>query len=337
MNTRNKIFVALAATMVIAAPLALAGHEGYGPTARDVVTGHTVFVDDRGFDENIAAIAGITERKVVWFNGATIFDTTTRGFVIAVEADSSEFPDLWSCDPRDGIDFEFVDQDMTFVDPNGQHHVVTHYTYRCQGTPPAPLSDLADGTALEEGLEGTPLQFRNHAWVTYNHQKIDDPTVMDEYNFALAVDTREFNRLLDQDDRTRNRNPPCDHTNPNFCHDGTGGDNTDEIKDGNSKNPDTGLHTPDNPNSTYNREHGHNVAEVDLTFKRSDPGAGQSTGCADENNPATAVNETAAGDRCREALGCGGTPPYDPDPTTPQFETFPPDSPPCTDTADTAP
>lgn len=328
MNTRNKILVALAVTLVTAAPLALASD--YGPEARDVVTGHTVFVDDRGFDENIAAIAGITERKVVWFNGLTIFDTTTAGFVIAVEAEATEDVDLWNCNPKDGKDFEFVDQDMTFIDPNGQHHVVTHYTYRCGGTPPQPLADLAsqNETALEPGIPNTPLQFRNDAWVTYNHAKINDPTVMDEYNFALAVETEKM-------DRTRNKSPPC-NAGAGFCHDGSGGDNPDDVKHGDSDFNGT-SHTPDPAGSVYNKPHGHNVAEVDLHFQKSDPGAGQSTGCADEDNPATDVNETAAGDRCRAALGCGGTPLYDPDPTTPQFETFPPDSPPCTDTADTAP
>lgn len=259
MNNRTKIVIALGAAVLLAAPVAFAGHlRQVAVQDRTVVSGHTVFVSVRQFDPDIAAIAGMVEQKVVWFNGAIIFNTFKGGFALGVEDDA--------CDPRRGQDFRFIDQDLSYIDPNGQPHVVTHYTYRCAEA--NPLATLLNNTTLEDGLihpQLIPLlHFREDVWVTPTHAIIVDPTIVDEYNFALAVDTSLFDE-----------NPRGD-----TAHDGTGGDSTDEIKDGDSFDPATGRHTPDPAGSPYNQPHEHNTASVDLYFARKDPGGGASSVCS---------------------------------------------------------
>lgn len=247
----NKKILAFAIGGLLALPLAAA------TTLEeiDVVTGHTVFADMSGFDDNIAAIAGHAESRVVWFNGQSIMNTVTDGFVYAVESGAS-------CDPLEGENFEFQDYNMSFIDPNDVSHIVAHYTYECESSLFAldPL-DLLSGTDTY------------HVWVTLTHELTrDDPIVQEgdrgrTYNFALAVETE---LMGDRDELT---------------HSGDGGRTTSEINEGDSFCPEEGSHSC--TGGEGDDEHEHFITQVDLFYSTQDQGAGADRADGDGAHPGT--------------------------------------------------
>jgi hypothetical protein len=233
---------------------------------QNVVSGHTVYADMSGFDENIAAIAGLAESRVVWFNGRTIMSTLGEGFIYAVESGTR-------CSPLNGQNFTFRGYELSFLDPNDQGHIVAHYTYRCPGgllTPAQPVTDLLGLTGL------------NHVWVTATHARVFDAPITPGdagrlYNFALAVDTSRM-------------------TTDEVEHSAEGGRTTSEINRGQSYCPEE-----DAAACTGGQDYGdttHNTAKVDLFFSRVDKGQGAAVfGVPGASHPGT-VAGCAADTHC---------------------------------------
>ncbi len=272
----NKKLLAITIGGLMALPLAAAATT---LEEVDVVTGHTVFADMSGFDENIAAIAGHAESRVVWFNGQSIMNTVTQGFIYAVESGAS-------CSPvdSDADNFEFQDYNMSFIDPNNVSHIVAHYTFECP----------ADGFAVDplELLGGGTNEY--DVWVTLTHAiERDEPVVAEgdrgrNYNFALAVET---DLMGDRDEST---------------HSGDGGRTTSEINEGDSYCPEEDSHSC--TGGEGDDEHEHFTTQVDLFYSSNDrgegadradgegPHPGTEQGCADDDHCGAVTDPTASYD-----------------------------------------
>jgi hypothetical protein len=255
----NKKILTLVVVGIVALPMAAAAST---LNNHNVVTGHTTYANMSGFDPDIAAIAGLAESKVVWFNGQTIFSTLGSGFVYAA---SSKNP----CSPLQGTDYVFQGTNTTsgyslsFIDPNNQSHIVAHYTYKC-------TAGLLDQPNYILSLVNPNI--RHHVWVTTTHAKLlDGPLVFQGnvdpgsdagrwYNFALAVDTGKF--------RDKSKDGSVEH-------DGTGGRTTDAINSGDSYCEPENDHVC-NEGSINGEDdlHKHNSATVNLYFSKEDKGVG---------------------------------------------------------------
>lgn len=250
----NKKILTLIMVGLVGLPMAAAAS-----TLQDqgVVTGHTTYANMGGFDENIAAIAGLAESKVVWFNGQTIFSSLGEGYVYAVKGGG--------CDPIDGVNYVFQDYNMSFIDPNNQSHIVGHYTYQCESA-----SQESDPVDRIFGTAGMPAT--HHVWITLTHAKLRDGplTIKGDpapgsddgrwYNFALAVDTKKIGDRGTED------------------HSGRGGRSSEEINSGDSYCETDGQYGDHvcNEGSVEGEDtpHEHNTATVDLYFSKRDRGIG---------------------------------------------------------------
>lgn len=216
---------------------------------QQVVTGHALFADMSGFDENIAAIAGYAESRVVWFNGQSIMNTVQDGYIYAVESGAS-------CDPLDGNNYTFRDYTLAYIDPNNESHIVAHYTYECT---PSGLLDAGLTGEVESLLLGNDTY---HVWVTHTHAVVRDNPIVAEgdagrlYNFGLAVDTS----FMEQEE---------------VDHSGEGGRTTSELNEGDSFCPEEDGHRCGE--GAGNEEHTHNSAQVDLFYSQTDMGEGAGT------------------------------------------------------------
>lgn len=211
---------------------------------QEVVTGHAMFADMSGFDEDIAAIAGHAESRVVWFNGQSIMNTVSDGFIYAVESEAS-------CSPLEGANFTFQDYGLSYIDPNNESHIVAHYTYACS---PGGITGV-----VEELVFGDDTY---HVWVTHTHELTQDNPIVAEgdagrtYNFALAVDTS----FMGQEEMT---------------HSGEGGRTTSELNGGDAYCLEEDAHHCGN--GAGNEEHEHNTAQVDLFYSKDDKGIDAAT------------------------------------------------------------
>jgi len=216
----------------------------------NVVTGHTTYANMGGFDPDIAAIAGLAESKVVWFNGMTIISSLGQGYVYAVDAEAP-------CSPLDGFNYQFHDYNLTYVDPNNVSHIVAHYSYEC--LPGLPNSLLGGDNETV------------HVWVTPTHQReTDGPLVFQGngdpnadrgriYNFALAVDTSLMDTRSEEDTH----------------HFGSGGQTGYEVESGDSYCEAEDDHVCNGGQVAGEDDpHDHNSAQVDLYFSQRDRGIG---------------------------------------------------------------
>jgi hypothetical protein len=259
---KKKMIIAIAA--LLALPMAAAATT---LEEQQVVSGHAVFADMSGFDENIAAIAGHAESRVVWFNGQTIMNTVSEGFIYAAESGNS-------CGPLRGENFTFQGYDLSFIDPNNVSHIVAHYTYEC------PASLFNPTGFLEEELFGVATY---SVWVTHTHAVQRDSPIVAEgdagrlYNFALAVDLSEFDSTGE------------------LTHSGEGGRTTSEINSGDSYCPEEEAHHCGEGGG--NDEHTHRTADVDLYYSQQD--RVKTHGNSTQGHPGT-LEGCDADDHCKD-------------------------------------
>jgi len=149
------------------------------------VEGHTVFarVDPGG--SSFAAIAGIVECQVVWFNNQVLFqvDPGTTGMcgdARYIYAYPSHAPD-----PRGNPTLESTGRMWDFSDPNGASWHVAEFRYQQLDVSVDQHLGLPD--ALPDGVGTDQAGFVT--WVVETGPRVYDPTLQDYYNFVTLVDT----------------------------------------------------------------------------------------------------------------------------------------------------
>lgn len=230
--------IALAAALMVLPPTAIAA-EPFGTTS--VVEGHTVFVSLTPEGSDLAAVAGDVQCQVLWFNDQVLFRVPVGtsglcGDAAFVYAYPSAAPD-----PRGNPTLKPTGRAWDFSDPNGAPWHVVEYGYKQVQVSVEQHLGLPD--FLVENV--TISQFDYLTWVVEAGPPVRDPTLNQDYNFVLLVDTSKI--LLTQEDAE--------------VHDGTPGN----VAGGNSHDA-TDLTRPQ-----YRYPHQHDQSWVSLGLGHAPP------------------------------------------------------------------
>lgn len=198
--------IALAAALVLVPATAIAEPIGTTP----IVEGHTIFVNLAPEGSDLAAIAGSVECQVLWFDDQILFQVPVGESGLCGDANFVYAYPGTAPDPRGNPTLKPTGMVWDFVDPNGAPWHVAEYTYKQLEVTVNQYLGLPD--FLVENV--TVGQMDYYAWVVEAGPSIRDPTVNQDYNFVLLVDTSKI--LLTQEDGVE--------------HDGTPGG----VADGNS-------------------------------------------------------------------------------------------------------
>jgi hypothetical protein len=207
--------------------------------AQSVVEGHTVFAHLTPDGGDLAAVAGSVQCQVLWFNDQVLFRVPagTTGmcgdarFVYAYPANAP--------DPRGNPTLNPTGRQWDFTDPNGAPWHVVEYDYRQLSVRVNQNLGLPDFVGENITLE----QFNYTAWIVESGAPIRDPTIDEDYNFVVLVDTSRI--LLTEHDALE--------------HDGTPGG----VEQGNSHD-NTRL-------GTYSSSHKHDRSYVTLGLGDAPP------------------------------------------------------------------
>ncbi|HEV8359946.1 MAG TPA: hypothetical protein VGR28_05745 [Candidatus Thermoplasmatota archaeon] len=205
-----KLKIALAAALMVL-PVAAAA-EPFAATP--VVEGHTVFVRLAPEGSDLAAIAGSVECQVKWFDDQILFrvpagTTGMCGDARFIYAYPGNAPD-----PRGNPTLERTDRMWDFTDPNGMPWHVVEYAYMQLQV--AVNQNLMLPDFLGENI--TLEQFNYTAWVVEAGPSMHEPSINEDYNFVLLVDTSKV--LLTQPDGVAHDGTPGGRENGN-SHDNT--------------------------------------------------------------------------------------------------------------------
>lgn len=179
-----KLKIALAAALMLL-PAAAAAQP---LTAVQVVEGHTVFVHLTPDGSTLAAVAGSVECEVKWFNDAVLFRVPagTTGmcgdhrFIYAYPAGAP--------DPRQNPTLQPTERVWDFIDPNGAPWHVVEYQYQQLQVQVNQNLGLPDFLGENMTLE----QVNYTAWVVEAGPSVYEPTLKEDYNFVLLVDTAKM-------------------------------------------------------------------------------------------------------------------------------------------------
>ncbi len=192
------------------------------PTAtNEVMTGHTSWMEtSTSYDGCLAGIAGLILQKVTWFNGQTLFETS-----------SGTSEDTWVYFTDGGLDAdERIDptsedlfrsnETYEFEDPNRDHTWTVKEYYVNKGLPGITGVDGSPGDQ-EPGLE----QDRLYIWaVNVSAQPFHDSTIDQDYNFVGILNTCKFDedpaRTVEHDDQNdHDKRGDEDPHDPKWQHD----------------------------------------------------------------------------------------------------------------------
>lgn len=181
----------------LAAALALPGAAAAEPLSSvAVVEGHTVFVHLSPGGSDLAAIAGSVMCQVLWFNDQVLFrapagSTGLCGDARFVYAYPGNAPD-----PRGNPTLRPTGRTWDFADPNGAPWHVVEYEYKQLHV--QVNQNLGLPNFVSENI--TIEQFNYTAWLVEVGPSVRDPTLNEDYNFVLLVDTGKV--LLTERDAT---------------------------------------------------------------------------------------------------------------------------------------
>lgn len=160
------------------------------PTAtNDVMTGHTEWMEaSTNYDGCLAGIAGLILQQVTWFNGKTLFETS-----------SGTSENTWVYFTDGGLDNKVdpTDEDLfrsnetyEFEDPNRDHTwTVKEYYIQDAGI-----------DASTAGPDADVSTDRVYIWaVNASAETFHDPTIEQDYNFVGILNTCKFNSEADGD------------------------------------------------------------------------------------------------------------------------------------------
>lgn len=149
-------------------------------TQNEGTTGHTEWIEtSTSYDGCLAGIAGLVLQKVTWFNGQTLFETSSG----TSEDTWIYFTDGKLDDKVDPTDEDLIRSNETyeFEDPNRDHTwtVKEYYSFR---------DDLGSALGGDE-----PDVKRVHIWaVNVSAQPFHDSTIEQDYNFVGILNTCKF-------------------------------------------------------------------------------------------------------------------------------------------------
>lgn len=205
-----KTKLALAAAIVLIPATAYA--EPLGATS--VVEGHTVFVNLAPEGSDLAAIAGSVQCQVLWFNDQVLFRVPAGASGLCGDARFVYAYPGMAPDPRGNPTLRPTGRVWDFADPNGAPWHVVEYGYKQLEVTVNQYLGLPD--FLVENVTVGQLDYT--AWVVEAGPAVHDPTLNQDYNFVLLVDTGKI--VLTQEEGIEHDGTPGDIASGN-SHDAT--------------------------------------------------------------------------------------------------------------------
>ena len=177
-----KLKIALAAALVLLTPVAAATQP---LSATQVVEGHTVFVQMSPQGSDLAAVAGSVQCQVLWFNDQVLFRVPAGSSGLCGDARFVYAYPANAPDPRGNPTLKPTGLVWDFTDPNGASWHVAEYEYR-------QLQVTVNQNLIVPHFIGENItieQFNYTTWIVEAGPSTFEPTLNQDYNFVLLVDT----------------------------------------------------------------------------------------------------------------------------------------------------
>lgn len=182
-------------------------------TQTAVVTGHTTFVDMESLDPCLAAVAGIVQSQVLWFDDSFLHERTNfenEQWIYASQKEAGDPTHHVRFDNASNIQENADDQVANkvlirsgvwynFTDPNGVHWNVTEVFWdEPYGTAVEGEGDVQRNPGVDSAANVTAHTNRHYAWLVEIGPTTTDPylsgldSLGDRYNFVNMVNTCKF-------------------------------------------------------------------------------------------------------------------------------------------------